>query len=178
MVEATWRKYSAILYFNSLFTYYGKYNLKYRENWLSLFSFQEPVFSPHSVICVRIFVTIGIQKRCNVPVNCLCINCVPTVCQMPVYQHQHNHHISHHHHRYLDGSGLTCGGVIVGKSLDQLSQYISRCGRGDPFPLNGQDEDFGKFWKKLGLRRPTAEKTLAGSSGDDQFASRFSAVEQ
>ena len=81
MVEATWRKYSAILYFNSLFTYYGKYNLKYRENWLSLFSFQEPVFSPHSVICVRIFVTIGIQKRCNVPVNCLCINCVSTVYQ-------------------------------------------------------------------------------------------------
>ena len=86
MVEATWRKYSAILYFNSLFTYYGKYNLKYRENWLSLFSFQEPVFSPHSVICVRIFVTIGIQKRCNVPVNCLCINCVRTVYQLPVYQ--------------------------------------------------------------------------------------------
>ena len=145
MVEATWRKYSAILYFNSLFTYYGTYNLRYRENWLSLFSFQEPVFPPHSVICVRIFVTIGIQKRCNVPVNCLCINCVSTVCQLcvncvstvcqlPVYQHQHNHHISHHHHRYLDGSGLTCGGVIVGKSLNQLSQHISRCGRGDPFP--------------------------------------------
>ena len=80
MVEATWRKYSAILYFNSLFTYCGKY----RENWLSLFSFQEPVFSPQSIICVRIFVTIGIQKRCNVPVNCLCINCVPTVCQLCV----------------------------------------------------------------------------------------------
>ena len=84
MVEATWRKYSAILFFNSLFTYYGKYNLKYRKNWLSLFSFQEPVFSPHSVICVRIFVTIGIQKRCNVPVNCLCINCVRTVYQLCV----------------------------------------------------------------------------------------------
>ena len=68
---------------------------------------------------------------------------------MPVYQHQHNHHISHHHHLYLDGSGLTCGSVIVGKSLDQLSQYISRCGRGDPFPLNGQDEDFGKILEKI-----------------------------
>ena len=140
MVEATWRKYSAFLYFNSMFTYCGKYNLRYRENWLSMFSFQKPVFSPHSVICVRIFVTIGIQKRSNVPVNCLCINClcincVSNACVSTSTKSPHQPSpMVIHHHRYLDGSGLTCGSVIVGKSLNQLSQHISRCGRGDPFP--------------------------------------------